>query len=188
MIVRDTNAHAFVECFIAGVGWMTFDPTVPEYMAIRSNAGTSSGTIKTVAMYLGRTALFLGAAFVLIFIILLDRIDERVFRIRNHSKPLDRKTMRLYQRVIKLLNRSHSKEFDGYTPEAIGEYVHELGGNIDLLVQIFQSACFGSIEPTPEQFEQAYEQYKQSWKVISKGKRPERPKKVVKKPQIQGNL
>lgn len=189
MIVKDTNAHAFVECFIAGVGWMTFDPTVPEYMAIRSSTGgNASGTIKTVAMYLGRAALFLGAAFVLIFIILLDRIDERIFRIRNHSKPLGRKALTLYQRVIKLLNRSHTKEFDGYTPEAIGEYVKQLGGNIDLLVELFQSACFGSIEPTAEQFAQAYEQYKQSWKLIAKGKRPEKPKKLAKKPLVQGNL
>lgn len=189
MIVRDTNAHAFVECFIAGIGWMTFDPTVPEYMAIRSNVGgNASGTIRTVAMYLGRAALFLGAAFVIIFIILLDRIDERIFRIRNHAGPLDVRTMILYRRVIKLLNRSHTKTFDGYTPEAIGEYVRELGGNIDLLIALFQSTCFGSIEPTPQQFGQAYEQYKQSWRVISKGKRPEKPQKVVKKPQIQGNL
>jgi hypothetical protein len=139
-------------------------------------------------MYLGRAALFLGAAFVIIFIILLDRIDERIFRIRNHSKPLGRKALTLYQRVIKLLNRSHTKEFDGYTPEAIGEYVKQLGGNIDLLVELFQSACFGSIEPTAEQFAQAYEQYKQSWKLIAKGKRPEKPKKLAKKPLVQGNL
>ena len=188
-LVRDSNAHAFVECFVAGVGWMTFDPTVPEYMVIRGNSGTSSGTIKTIAAYLGRAALFLGAGFVIIFIILLDRIDERIFRIRNHSKPLDRRTINLYKRVIKLLNRSHSKKFDGHTPGQIEAYVRdELGGNIELLVVLFQSACFGLQQPTKQQFDEAYEQYKKSWKLIAKGKRPEKPKKVRKKALVQGNL
>lgn len=188
LVVKDTNAHAFCECFIAGVGWMTFDPTVPEYMA-QSNSSTSSGTLRTIVTYLGQAALFLGAAFVIIFIILLDRIDERLFRIRNHSKPLDRRTIELYKRVIKLLNRSHPKKFDGHTPEKIDEYVKtQLDGNIELLVQLFQSSCFGSQAPTQEQFEQAYEQYKQSWRQISKGKRPEKPQKVPEKARIQGNL
>ncbi len=189
-IVRDTNAHAFVECYIAGVGWMTFDPTVPEYMVIRQRNGSAAGIISNIASYLGRAALFLGAGFVLIFIILLDRIDERLFRIRSHSKPLGRRTILLYQRVIKLLNRSHKlKRFDGHTPEQIGEYVKtQLGGNVDKLVALFQSTCFGQQEPPPEQFVQAYEQYRQSWKVISKGKRPEKTKRIKKSPQIQGNL
>lgn len=30
-VVRDSHAHAFVEVFITGIGWMTFDPTVPGY-------------------------------------------------------------------------------------------------------------------------------------------------------------
>lgn len=189
LLVRDTNAHAFVECFIAGVGWMTFDPTVPEYMNVSSGSSTSSA-IGTIASYVGRAALFIGAAFVLIFIVLLDRIDERIFRIRNHGKPLDRKTILLYQRVIKLLDRSHThKKFGGYTPQKIDEYVKsQLGGNIELLTTLFQSTCFGQIPPTKEQFEQAYAQYKQSWKVITKGKRPETPQKVKKKPLPQGNL
>ena len=189
LLVRDTNAHAFVECFIAGVGWMTFDPTVPEYMNVSSGNSTSSA-IGTIASYVGRAALFIGAAFVLIFIVLLDRIDERIFRIRNHGKPLDRKTILLYQRVIKLLDRSHThKKFGGYTPQKIDKYVKsQLGGNIELLTILFQSTCFGQIPPTKEQFEQAYKQYKQSWKVITKGKRPETPQKVKKKPLPQGNL
>ncbi len=188
-LVRDTNAHAFVECFIAGVGWMTFDPTVPEYMVIR-NSGNGGGTsFSTIASYLGRAALFIGAGFVLIFIVMLDRIDERIFRIRIHSKPLGRKAILLYQRVIKLLDRSHPKKFEGYTPEQIDEYVKtKLGGNIELLTGLFQSACFGEQEPTKEQFEQTYEQYKQSWKLLAKGKRPEKTKKVKKTPQIQGDL
>ena len=189
MLVRDTNAHAFVECFIAGVGWMTFDPTVPEYMNTSSGTSTASA-IGTIASYIGRAALFLGAGFVLIFIVLLDRIDERIFRIRNHGKSLDRRTILLYQRVIKLLERSHTnKKFGGLTPQKIDEYVKtQLGGNIELLTALFQSTCFGQIPPTKEQFEQAYAQYKQSWKVIIKGKRPTTPQKINKKPLQQANL
>jgi hypothetical protein len=168
---------------------MTFDPTVPEYMVVRGNSGTSSGTIKTIAEYLGKAALFIAAGFVLIFIIMLDRIDERIFRIRNHSKPLDRRTIMLYKRVIKLLNRSHTKTFDGYTPQQIEEYIEKtLGGNIGLLVELFQSTCFGSQMPAKQQFDEAFEQYKKNWKLIAKGKRPEKPEKVRKTARIQGNL
>lgn len=188
-VVKDTNAHAFVECYIAGVGWMTFDPTVPEYRALSNSGNGGAGTIRTVAEYLGKAALFIGAGFVLIFIVLLDRIDEILFRIRNHFKPLDRRTILLYQRVIKLLNRSHNKTFDGHTPELLDKYIKtELGANVEKLIELFQITCFGSQQPENDQFEQAYEQYRKNWRALSAGKRVKKARKREIAPHIQGNL
>ena len=32
-VIRDGHAHAFVEVYIPGAGWLTFDPTVPDYLS-----------------------------------------------------------------------------------------------------------------------------------------------------------
>ena len=184
-LVKDLNAHAFVECFIPAVGWMTFDPTVPEYMNVSASSSSSSGTLSTIAKYLGRAALFIAVGFVLIFIVFLDRIDERIFRIRLRFKPMERKPILVYSRVIKLINRvSGSKRFDGYTPHKLENYVlTELDKDISLVVRLFEKTCFGGIEPTKEEFEQAYAQYKDSWKALAKGKRKEK-KKALNKPKL----
>ena len=98
-VVKDTNAHAFVECYIPAVGWMSFDPTVPEYMRVSSASGNAAGIISDVAKILGRIALFAGVLFVIVFIILLDRIEERVFRVRLHFKNSSEKPILVYQHI-----------------------------------------------------------------------------------------
>lgn len=180
-VVRDLNAHAFVECFIAGAGWMTFDPTVPGYMTISANNNTSN-VIGNIASYLGRAALFLAAGFVLIFIVFLDRIDETIFRLRLRRKPMSVKPIMLYQRIIKLLNRQHAnRKFDGYTPLHLKDHcMNKLGADISQTVEMFQRCCFGGIEPSREEFAAAFSQYKQNWKLIAKGKKPEKVPKVPK--------
>ncbi|WP_051540138.1 transglutaminase domain-containing protein [Ruminococcus sp. FC2018] len=179
-VVKDTNAHAFVECYIPAVGWMSFDPTVPEYMRVSSASGNAAGIISDVAKILGRIALFAGVLFVIVFIILLDRIEERVFRVRLHFKNSSEKPILVYQHIIKLMNRVRSsRHFEGYTPHRLEEYVRtELKGDIGLIVELFEKTCFGGIEPTEEEFKMAYEQYKHNWKLLAKGKRVAKEKGV----------
>ena len=180
--VRDYNAHAFVECFVAGVGWMTFDPTVDGYMNIRPRSNTGN-VIGSIAAYLGRAALFLAVGFVLVFIIFLDRIDETFFRLRLGRKPDDVKPIMLYKRIIKLLNRQHAnKKFDGYTPMQLTQYcMTQLGADITLPVSMFEKCCFGGIVPTKDEYKAAFNSYKLCWKLLAKGKRPEKPQKMPRK-------
>ena len=180
--VRDYNAHAFVECFVAGVGWMTFDPTVDGYMNIRPRSNTGN-VIGSIAAYLGRAALFLAVGFVLVFIIFLDRIDESFFRLRLGRKPDDVKPIMLYKRIIKLLNRQHAnKKFDGYTPMQLTQYcMTQLGADITLPVSMFEKCCFGGIVPTKDEYKAAFNSYKLCWKLLAKGKRPEKPQKMPRK-------
>ncbi len=173
-VVKDTNAHAFVECYIPAVGWMSFDPTVPEYMRVSSASGSgAAGILSDVARVLGRIALFAGVLFVIVFIILLDRIEELVFRIRLRFKSSAEKPVLLYRHIIKLMNRVRSsRHFEGYTPHSLEDYVKtELRGDIGLIVELFEKTCFGGIEPTQEEYKKAYEQYKTNWKLLAKGKR-----------------
>jgi hypothetical protein len=41
-LVRDGHAHAFVEVYIPGAGWLTFDPTVPSYKVMPQEEEDSS--------------------------------------------------------------------------------------------------------------------------------------------------
>ena len=180
-VVKDTNAHAFVECYIPAVGWMSFDPTVPEYMRVSSASGSgAAGILSDVARVLGRIALFAGVLFVIVFIILLDRIEELVFRIRLRFKSSAEKPVLLYRHIIKLMNRVRSsRHFEGYTPHSLEDYVKtELRGDIGLIVELFEKTCFGGIEPTQEEYKKAYEQYKTNWKLLAKGKRVAKEKGV----------
>jgi hypothetical protein len=58
--------------------------------------------------------------------------------------------------------------------------MNKLGADISQAVEMFERCCFGGIEPGREEYESALSQYKQSWKLLAKGKKPEKIPKVPK--------
>ena len=46
-VVRDDDAHTFVEVYISGLGWTTFDPTVPTYEEYKSG-GIAQAVVKFI--------------------------------------------------------------------------------------------------------------------------------------------
>lgn len=166
-VVRDSHAHAFVEVFVAGIGWMTFDPTVAGYQQDFSGQG-GGFDVSTFVSWFSRIALVIAVIFVLIFFVMLDRIMELFFRISLKFSSNVNRVLRLYRRVIRLLEISSRDSLSGYTPEMIGDYVSQRGGDIDRLIELFQRVCFGGYEPTAEDWAAVYSQYKSQWKVIAK--------------------
>ncbi|WP_295210871.1 transglutaminaseTgpA domain-containing protein [Ruminococcus sp.] len=166
-VVRDSHAHAFVEVFVAGVGWMTFDPTVAGYQQDLSGQG-GGFDVSTFVSWFSRIALVIAVIFVLIFFVMLDRIMELFFRISLKFSSNVNRVLRLYRRVIRLLEISSRDSLSGYTPEMIGGYVSQRGGDIGRLIELFQRVCFGGYEPTAEDWAAVYSQYKSQWKVLAK--------------------
>ncbi len=167
-VVRDSHAHAFVEVFIAGVGWMTFDPTVSGYQQDFSGNG-GNFNISTFVSYFSKIALFIGVVFVLVFIILLDRITELLFRISLMFSGKVNKVLRLYRRVIRLLEISSHDKLAGYTPQMLSDYMSaERGAQLDGLVELFEKTCFGGHCPTDEEWDAVYKQYRAEWKKLVK--------------------
>lgn len=180
-VIRDSHAHAFVEVYIAGAGWVTFDPTVPGYMQDYSNqTGNAGEIIKTFVDYFSRIVLFLGVIFVLVFIVFLDRIAELVFRISLKFRKSDGdKTIAVYKRIIRLLEISSRKRLKGCAPAEITEFAqNERKADISQAVELFEQTCFGGYVPEQQEYRQAYAQYKSAWKALSGKIKEKKPKKI----------
>jgi transglutaminase-like putative cysteine protease len=182
IVVRDSHAHAFVEVYIAGAGWVTFDPTVPDYRGTENDYGNNNAAnaIRTFMDYFSKIALFLGVVFVLVFVVFIDRIIELFFRIRMKlRKTSAEKTLALYERIVRLLEISSDKDkhIRGMTPREILEMGTLRGAEISRAVSLFEQVCFGGYRPADVEFEAAYSCYKQSWKALA-GKNKNKQKSV----------
>ena len=174
-IVRDSHAHAFVEVYISGAGWVTFDPTVPGY---RSTSGSNNNNdnnrdLGLIIEYLSRVVLFLGVLFVMIFIVLFDRIAERVFRISLMlRKSRKSKLTALYMRLMKLMRMKSKKDNRGYTSGEICEQAAGFGADIRQLTELFNECVFSQREVEQNEYEASYTVYKEAVKTLRK--KPER--------------
>ena len=183
-VIRDSHAHAFVEVYISGVGWMTFDPTVPGYMRDYSNSGSSSGNAaRTFVDYFARLVLFIGVVFVLVFIVFIDRIIEFLFRIRlKFRRSYADKTLALYRRTLRLLEISSPTRVRGMTSEELTAFADEREADISPTAQLFDKVCFGEYSPSKEEFKEVFRTYRKNWKAIAGKKRKKKPKK--NKPEL----
>ena len=169
-IIRDSNAHAWVEIYISGVGWVTFDPTIADYQT--AGGDDDGGFDFTIFFeYFGRIAIVLGVIFVIIFVILLDRIIELLFRISLMFTDNTNRVLKLYRRTLKLLENSSGVRLAGYTPhELLGFMRSRREADLSYVVELFEAVCFGGYTPSDEEWKKAYGLYKGEYKKLRKQK------------------
>ena len=171
LIVRDANAHAFIEAFIPYAGWMTFDPTVAGYMREfdEGEKDTQSGFMTVFMQYLGRVLLVLGVLFVLVFIVLFDRLWEIVFRIRLSFMTPERKLTALYRHIFRLLEYEDKTDLKPYTARLLNDYLRrKTGSSLTSVTDLFEQHRFGNREVDDAQFGAAYADYKKLLPLIRK--------------------
>ncbi|MCD8096117.1 MAG: transglutaminase-like domain-containing protein [Ruminococcus sp.] len=166
-VIRDSYAHAFVEVYIPGAGWLTFDPTVSGYMDIEEESSFDTAAFLQI---LSRLLVVIIVVFVIVFILFLDRIIELIFRIRlRFKKSYADKTLALYANVIKLVNYSSQENYISYTVNMLRDYLKASRGiSLDSLLELFEKTCFGGYSPTESEFKEAYAEYKSVYKYLRK--------------------
>ena len=167
-LIRDRHAHAFVEVYIPGAGWLTFDPTVSGYMDITEEEESSNYSAAFLKM-LSRFLIVILVAVFVIFTWLSDRILECIFRISQLFRNPKQQTLKLYANVIKLINFSSNGDYSSYTVKMLREYINSTRGAApEQLLQLFERTAFGGYDPTSEEYHAAYLEYKRCYKYLRK--------------------
>lgn len=170
IIIREGHAHAFVEVYIPAVGWMTFDPTVSDYLDMTSGTGNFNADFLFYFLFLlSRFFIVLIVGFLVIFVLLFDRIKEVLFRIALVFMPVKKRIPLLYKNLIGLVNFSTKDDYSAYTVKMLRSYLNESRGTApELLLDLFEKTVFGGYSPTKEEYTQAYKQYKACYKYMRK--------------------
>ena len=172
LVVRDANAHAFVEAFVPYVGWMGFEPTVPGFVREITPEQTDddNNSILTVIMlYIGRVLIVLAVLFVLIFVLLFDRIWEFFFRIKLHFGTPEQKLLKLYKHISALLEYEDKADLSPYTADLLNGYIlQKTGSELREVTDLFEKNRFGNREITEAEFLSAYARYKELLPLLRK--------------------
>ena len=178
LVIRDAHAHAYVEVFIPGAGWLDFDPTIADYAADYSQAGT--GALAWLWDYLDRSLVFIFVVLFVIIVIMYDRILELVFRIRQHFVKGDERIVRLYARTVKLLGKAGGESLEAYTPAMICKYaVLNNYADVQPIASLFERTCFGGIPLEDAEYDRVYKHYKENYKLLRKRPKPKKVKAVT---------
>ena len=170
--VRDGHAHAFVEVYIPGAGWLTFDPTVSDYRTLPED-DDSNFDMAVFLRILSRFIVVIIVGFVIIFIVLLDRIVEAIFRIRLRFADPTKRTLMLYANVIRLVNFSTKEDYSSYTVKMLRKYLELTRATVpDVLFDLFERTAFGGYTPSQAEFHEAYRDYKRCYKYLRRLPRP----------------
>ena len=173
MIIRDSHAHAYVEVFIPGAGWLDFDPTIPDYVIDR--AADSGFSFAGLAEYFSRALVFVAVLFFVFIVMMFDRILELVFRIRQRFVKGDERIIRLYARVVRLLEISGGDKLKSYTPHMLDEYALENNkADIRPISELFERTCFGGVPLEDERYREIWRFYKSVYRLLRKRPKPEK--------------
>lgn len=173
-MVRDKHAHAFPEVYIAGYGWMVFEPTVSaedttgEIIEFLKNVGESIGSfvILVINIFMG-LPLLIRLFFIPVLIMgllltvkLILSIRKSMWKRRMLNIPCKESIEGIYGRINKLLCKIGMGIKNYETPSKYSiRVLQEVGLQLECVSEIFIRTKYGDIEPTISDVKLAMETY-----------------------------
>ena len=167
-VIRDKHSHAFVEVYISAVGWITFDPTVSDYRNIAAEEDESQ-FLWRIWQTVNRFKYLIAVAIFIVILMKSDRFSELIFRIRQLFRTPEQKTLKLYAHVIWLVSFSADGDYSSYTVDMLREYLAVNRGTVpEKLLLLFEKTAFGDYQPTKQEYDEVYAEYKKCYRFLRK--------------------
>lgn len=176
MVVRDSYAHAYTEVYINGIGWMTFEPTVPGFEAMLYDENEVAGNNALVnalndkGTWIILAVLLLLGILIIVFIRPISEAVYRIYIVRLSTKNPTVATMKLYRRMVKHLAKRLHRDLSAYTVSGTRELLSSCRVDAATITDAFDRSFYGRKELTAEDFAASYEEYKLAYKLKSKDK------------------
>ena len=164
IIVTDSDLHAFPELFIAGYGWMTFEPT---------QVSVADTTFWDKYMF---TTVIIASVFVLIVLLILFRIYlypylcDRIFRYRVGKSSYEDAVIITAEKI-----RKYSKADTSASSDEVASLIEEKY-NFDVckIFKIFDSIVYGKENISQADFNDVSDEYTKLMSVIKEYNKNER--------------
>lgn len=156
-IVREKDAHAFVEVYIAGYGWMTFDPTPPSRQT-QEEAMYQEIKMSDIINFVGVVAIML----MLFMISSVGRnyLREKWWQIRYFFGTPEQKITELMKGCLHKLKSKDRGKNRYETLSQYGQRLEEEGIDIRQLIKIYEKQKYGHMSPTKEELQLSLAIYK----------------------------
>jgi len=166
------NAHAYPEVYIAGAGWMVYEPTPSSIVAAgMGNEDEDKRTDPLAVLFTAIIAVVVIGVFILL-ILLAPKILEAIFRIKVKFSDSNRAVIMLYNRHAANMERKFENSCKAFTPEQLDAYTAENTSlTIEPITKPFVKACYGGLEIDNDEKAKAFECYKEQYKAIKKIKK-----------------
>jgi hypothetical protein len=173
-LIREKHAHAFPEVYIAGYGWMVFEPTVGMgndsggfsafFVGLFDKAGYATESIGKIikAMPLWVKLLFIPYIIFTIFILicLFCYIRRSAWKKSVLNADSSQAVLIVFARIAYLFGKIDLKMKKHETPSDYAERVFEASGvNLLEFAQIFNKSKYGGLSPDQEAVRNAIEKY-----------------------------
>lgn len=157
-IIREKDAHAFVEVYIAGYGWMSFDPTPNRSVEENKKKAISDSSLQD-------SIGIIGIGGIILIGVLFSKsgnnyLQEKWWMILFKITSPERKLEKLISHQEKYLSKRKLNRESG---ETLSQYVQRLKYyDIDITasVKLYEAQKYGAIQPTESELQEAYESYK----------------------------
>ena len=183
-IVRSKHAHAFVEVYICGYGWMLFDPTPPGSVGV--NVGITSGTEygeksniiqleeRTQSLFTTSFSSALAMIIALIIMIWISKIvSGMLWRKRLLQESTTEAIVEIYASLVQIIRDNGIEIKDTQNTTQITKDMLKIGINIGDITKPFEDYYYGNKIVTQIDIEKAIKRHQEikksrTWKSINK--------------------